>query len=112
MDASRGKRVAAGLADFCARAPVSGGQEGWPLELFRRVAGSVPAYRDFLREHGVVPAGVGTLGDFGRLPLMTKENYHTRYPLAQRCREGRLEGCDVIAVSSGSTGDLRTGRGS
>ena len=35
---------------------------------------------------------------------MTKENYHGRYPLAQRWRDGRLEDCDMIAVSSGSTG--------
>jgi phenylacetate-CoA ligase len=35
---------------------------------------------------------------------MTKQNYHTRYPLAQRCRDGRLTSCDMIAVSSGSTG--------
>jgi phenylacetate-coenzyme A ligase PaaK-like adenylate-forming protein len=41
---------------------------------------------------------------FRGLPLMTRENYHQRYPLAQRCRDGRLENCDIIAVSSGSTG--------
>lgn len=74
------------------------------LELFRRVAGSVPAYGQFLAEHGVDPGLVVTPADFTRLPLMTKENYHNRYPLAQRCRDGRLESCDMIAVSSGSTG--------
>jgi phenylacetate-CoA ligase len=76
----------------------------WVLDLFRQTAGSVPAYRHFLREHGVDPAEVRTIADFGRLPLMTKENYHTRYPLVQRCRDGRLDSCDMIAVSSGSTG--------
>ena len=35
---------------------------------------------------------------------MTKENYHRRYPLPDLCREGRLDGCDMVAVSSGSTG--------
>jgi phenylacetate-CoA ligase len=72
--------------------------------LFHRIAGSVPAYRDFLHTHGVDPAQVRTMADFCGLPLMTKENYHLRYPLAQRCRAGRLESCDMIAVSSGSTG--------
>jgi phenylacetate-CoA ligase len=52
----------------------------------------------------VDPAEVRTLAGFRRLPLMTKENYHARYPLARRCREGKLESCDMIAVSSGSTG--------
>jgi len=74
------------------------------LALFQRAAGAVPAYRDFLREHDVDPAGIRTLADFASVPLMTKENYHGRYPLAQRCRDGRLEDCDMIAVSSGSTG--------
>jgi phenylacetate-CoA ligase len=111
MDETRGTRVAAALADFSSR-PAGGpggpdgpgGDPGWPVELFSRAAGSVPAYREFLREHGVDPAAVRTLDDFRRLPLMTKENYHLRYPLAQRCRDGRLDSCDMIAVSSGSTG--------
>jgi phenylacetate-CoA ligase len=71
------------------------------LELFRHTAATVPAYQDFLREQGVHPDAVRALAD---VPLMTKENYHTRYPLAQRCRNGRLEACDMIAVSSGSSG--------
>jgi phenylacetate-CoA ligase len=107
MDGSRGEQVGAGLAEFCSRPPVTAsgpGEREWLLGLFHRVAGSVPAYRDFLRRSGVDPAAVHTFADFGRLPLMTKENYHTRYPLAQRCRDGRLAGCDMIAVSSGSTG--------
>ena len=106
MDETRGKRVAAALADFSARPPAGGpgGDPEWPVELFHRAAGSVPAYREFLREHGADPAAVRTLDGFARLPLMTKENYHTKYPLAERCRDGRLDSCDMIAVSSGSTG--------
>jgi phenylacetate-CoA ligase len=75
------------------------------IELFHRVAGSVPAYQNFLREHGVDPTAVRSFTDFQRLPLVTKENYHRRYPLPALCRDGRLESCDMIAVSSGSTGD-------
>jgi phenylacetate-CoA ligase len=71
------------------------------LELFRRTATTVPAYQDFLRSQGVDRDAVRTLAD---VPLMTKENYHSRYPLPRRCRDGRLEACDLIAVSSGSTG--------
>jgi phenylacetate-CoA ligase len=75
------------------------------VDLFHRVAGSVPAYRKFLHEHGIEPAGIKTLQDFQRLPLLTKDNYLRRYPLPELCRDGRLESCDMIAVSSGSTGD-------
>src|SRR5947207_16017134 len=60
------------------------------LELFQRTTTSVPAYAKFLREHGVDPDQIRTLEDFRRLPLTTKENYHHRYPLAERCREGDL----------------------
>ncbi len=90
-------RVGAGLHDFWAgRLPATD-----PLTLFHRMAGTVPAYRDFLREHGVDPAAVGTLGE---IPLMTKENYHQRYALSQRCPGGTLRGADMVAVSSGSSG--------
>jgi phenylacetate-CoA ligase len=74
------------------------------LALFRDVAATVPAYRAFLAEQGVDPAAVRTAQDFAALPLVTKQNYLARHPLAQLCRGGRLESCDFIAVSSGSTG--------
>lgn len=74
------------------------------LALFRSAAATVPAYAAFLEEHGVDPSAVGSLDDFRRLPLLTKENYLRRFPLAERCRGGRLEECDFVAVSSGSTG--------
>lgn len=75
------------------------------LELFREVASSVPAYRAFLEEQGIDPPAVQTAEDFERLPLLTKQNYIGRYPLKDLCRHGRLESCDMIAVSSGSTGE-------
>jgi phenylacetate-CoA ligase len=126
MDTERGRAAAAAFSEFLGQpAPGDGShQAGGPagpapggagrpgrgdpgaaaVALFHRVAGSVPAYRDFLAGNGVDPAAVRTLADFRRLPLMTKENYHRRYPLPQLCRDGRLECCDMIAVSSGSTG--------
>ena len=75
------------------------------LALFRGVAREVPAYRAFLAEAGVDPAQIRGPHDFQRLPLLTKPNYVQRYPLAERVRGGRLEACDMIAVSSGSTGE-------
>jgi phenylacetate-CoA ligase len=75
------------------------------LALFRDAAAEVPAYGRFLGEHGIDPAAIATLHDFRRLPLVTKENYVRRYPLAERCRGGRLQGCEMLALSSGSTGE-------
>src|SRR4051794_33154844 len=74
------------------------------LALFHEVAATVPAYRDFLAEQGVDPATVQTFADFQQLPQITKKNYLQRHPLPSLCRAGRLESCDMIAVSSGSTG--------
>ncbi len=75
------------------------------LELFEHTKTTVPAYAAFLAEHGVDPARIRTLADFRQLPLTTKENYHYRYPLAERCRAGDLSSSDMIAASSGSTGE-------
>lgn len=74
------------------------------LQLFHSVAATVPAYQDFLRKQGIDPKNIETYQDFQSLPLTTKANYLQTYPLASLCREGKLETCDFIAVSSGSTG--------
>jgi len=75
------------------------------LELFREVAATVPAYAKFLRAEGCDPATVCTVEDFARLPVVTKDNYLRRHPLPSLCRAGKLEDCDFVAVSSGSTGE-------
>lgn len=77
----------------------------WAVELFHRVARTVPAYAAFLREHGVDVAGVRSLDDFAGLPPTSKELYYRRYSLPDLCREGRLSDCDMLAVSSGSSGE-------
>ncbi|GAB1822607.1 phenylacetate--CoA ligase family protein [Herbidospora sp. RD11066] len=73
-----------------------------PIELFHRVAATVPAYAAFLREHAIDPAAITTEADWETLPFTTKDNYTRRHPLNDLCRGGALQG--MIAVSSGSTG--------
>lgn len=75
------------------------------LALFHEVVATVPAYAAFVRDHGIDAGEIHTIADFRRLPFTTKENYVQRYPLEERCRGGRLDGCDMVAVSSGSTGE-------
>src|SRR5689334_16230818 len=73
------------------------------LTLFHDAARTVPAYRDFLAEHGVDPAGVT---DLTTVPLSTKDNYVRRYPLPARVRGGDLSrAAHAVAVSSGSSGE-------
>ncbi|WP_164928913.1 phenylacetate--CoA ligase family protein [Gloeobacter violaceus] len=75
-----------------------------PLALFRQVVTTVPAYRAFLRDHGIDPESIKSKADFQRLPLITKKNYLKLHSMDSLCRNGDLNGCDMIAVSSGSTG--------
>lgn len=75
------------------------------LETFHRAAVSVPAYKDFLRKHGVSPKNVKTLKDFEKVPPTSKKNYLKKYPLEKLCWEGNLEKPLVFTSTSGSTGE-------
>lgn len=74
------------------------------LALAQTAAAEVPAYRHFLAAHGVDPESLNDFAAFQALPLTTKKNYMQAYPLPQRCRDGQITECEMIAVSSGSTG--------
>jgi len=108
---SRSKQTLAALQTFLTtplaerlRRAGQGDGEQRLLALFRSAAAEVPAYRAFLETHRIDPGGVKSLADYQTLPLTTKQNYMRTYPLAQRCRGGDLAGCDMLAMSSGSTG--------
>jgi phenylacetate-CoA ligase len=78
--------------------------ESAALTLFHDVVAHVSAYKDFLTQQGISYKSIQTFEDFAKLPLITKANYHSRYALADLCRNGEVSTCDMIAVSSGSTG--------
>jgi phenylacetate-CoA ligase len=75
------------------------------VRLFRESAREVPAYADFLREAGFDIARVKAPADFATVPVATKETYHRRHSLSALCRGGDLSSLDMLAVSSGSTGE-------
>ncbi|MDJ0798311.1 MAG: phenylacetate--CoA ligase family protein [Calothrix sp. MO_167.B12] len=74
------------------------------VALFHHVAATVPAYQAFLEEHHINAESISSFEDFQKLPPITKQNYLQQHPLASLCRYGQLEKCDMVAVSSGSTG--------
>lgn len=76
--------------------------EARAFELLRDVTLHVPAYAQLLRDAGLEAASLSSLAD---APVATKENYHRRHPLAALCRDGELSACDMLAVSSGSSGE-------
>ena len=75
------------------------------LTLFHRVLQAVPAYGRFLEDASFDSASVHSAEDFVQLPATTKETYHRRHTLSELCWDGELGGCDMLAVSSGSTGE-------
>jgi phenylacetate-CoA ligase len=106
MDDGRPERVLRGLREFYLSGPA---QEAGPaaeaaLDLFHDAARTVPAYGKILRAAGVDPDTIRSPSDFDQLPLLTKGTYHGRYALPELCRGGRLDACDMVAVSSGSSG--------
>ncbi|MGR8940837.1 MAG: phenylacetate--CoA ligase family protein [Gammaproteobacteria bacterium] len=74
------------------------------LDVCKAAVARVPAYRQFLKDQGVDPEKIAAVEDLAALPLLNKANYMQKYPLPQRCRDGRMTACDRLAVSSGSTG--------
>jgi phenylacetate-CoA ligase len=74
-------------------------------DLFQAAAREVPAYGQFLTAAGFEPTRACGVADFARVPVATKDSYHRRYPLADLCRGGELSNCDMLAVSSGSSGE-------
>jgi phenylacetate-CoA ligase len=74
------------------------------LRLFHATAKTVPAYQQFLASHGINPDRIESFEDFQSLPLLDKPNYMHAFPLPTRCKGGRINACERLAVSSGSTG--------
>jgi phenylacetate-CoA ligase len=75
------------------------------LQLFHDSVTRVPAYRAFLARQGIDLAAVQSLASYCELPATTKQNYHKEFSLAELCLDGSLGTQDMLAVSSGSTGE-------
>jgi phenylacetate-CoA ligase len=72
--------------------------------LFRRMAESVPAYKDFLRLHGTRPGEVNTPEDISSVPPVNKANYLRTHELRELSWKGDTRTASVLTSTSGSTG--------
>lgn len=72
------------------------------LKIFHRAAMAVPAYKHFLKQHGVEPNQIKTFKDFSFVPIADKQNYIQAYPLRQRCWHGLVPENKIVAMSSGT----------
>lgn len=75
------------------------------LQLFYSASERVPAYKDFLKKHGVNPALIKTKEDFKEVPVVNKHNYLRAYPLQDLLWDGKLDNLFILSSSSGSTGE-------
>lgn len=75
------------------------------LKIFYSAATRVPAYKDFLKRHKLRPETIRTIKEFQSVPITDKKNYVQAYPLEKRCFDGDLTKTNIIAVSSGTTGE-------
>ncbi len=74
------------------------------LALFHDVAKRVPAYRDFLKEHGVKAEKIHSREDFEKIPVTSKISYLKKYSLEKLCWDGIIGRPTVFSSTSGSTG--------
>jgi len=75
------------------------------LGKFNHVVHSVPAYSEFLKTHHCHPSDILSLNDYKNVPMQTKNNYMRAYSLSQRCVNGSLVDMEMLACSTGSTGE-------
>lgn len=66
------------------------------MVLLAEAARRVPAYREFLAEHGATDQS-----HWESLPLTNKKNYLLAYSTESLCWDGTLKGCHLIGASSG-----------
>jgi len=80
------------------------GQEN-AIKTFHIAAETVPAYKDFLRQHKIDHSKIKTFEDFAQVPTTDKEGYLMKYSLHDLCINGDLSKSNIISSSSGSTGN-------
>lgn len=75
------------------------------LNIFHDAAQRVPAYKDFLAKYKIQHAKIKNIEDFQQIPVTNKKNYIQKYPLKDRCWNGRLFKNNFVAISSGTSGE-------
>lgn len=73
--------------------------------LFHCARRTVPAYKKFLKAHGIDGNKIKTSEDFKRLPVMDKQTYLRAYPYRDLFPNRDLSRVTTISATSGSTGE-------
>lgn len=75
------------------------------LELFKKAAKELPAYRRFLAAHHIDPAKVQTAADLAGVPLTSKKSYLVANKLEDLVWKSDLNSLMLFCSTSGSTGE-------
>ncbi len=75
------------------------------LQLFRRMAQEVPAYRKFLKKSKVRPDVIRSIEDLAKVPIISKNNYLKEYAYKEFFWGGSLLQSHILTSTSGSTGE-------
>lgn len=78
--------------------------ERMALNLFRYTAETVPAYRRFLKKHGVNPRNVRSINDVTALPCTDKRSYIRQFRFPDLFPKGGFQRITTISATSGSSG--------
>ena len=79
--------------------------ERYALAMFRYAYKTVPAYRKFLKEHGINGDRIKTIADFRTLPVMDKQSYLAKYEYRDLFPNRDLSRVTSVSATSGSTGE-------
>jgi len=74
------------------------------LTVFNTAWQRVPAYGTLLKESGICPSEVKTIGDFERLPILDKHKTFQRFSMHELCLDGKLCKTNWVLTSSGQSG--------
>jgi glutamate dehydrogenase/leucine dehydrogenase/phenylacetate-coenzyme A ligase PaaK-like adenylate-forming protein len=75
-----------------------------PVDLFHKAAKELPAYKSFLKAHNVDAAAISD-ENFTSVPLSSKKNYLTQFPLKDLSWHDTANGAMLFCATSGSTGE-------
>ena len=95
------------LRELRSRQPSHWEHEGekMALRLFDFTSRKVPAYRSFLKKHGVNPRKIKTIADFKTLPVMDKASYLRKYEYLDLFPNRDISSATTISATSGSSGE-------
>lgn len=75
------------------------------LDLYKFVHSTVPAYKKFLKQHGIKGDKIESIGNFQSLPAVDKKNYLRKFNYPELFPKNKFFSATTYSATSGSTGE-------